>query len=297
MTTFTQLKEEVLLKIHGFTDKLEKVTSLTSSPDSDDLTFTVADIGQVSRGLVEIDNELLYVQRTDSGSSTVTVYPFGRGYRGTTAASHASGAMVTVDPSTPRIAVTNAINDVVLAVYPDIFNIKISSQTLSAVQVRYELPSDAQEVMSLRWAVTGPSLLQAPVRRYSVEPRLESDSVPLAVNVFDGVEPGRTLRVAYMAKPTVFSDSAGSDTLADHGFAESAKDLLVYGACARLLGYMDAGRLMDADSPNASAMTNQLPIGVATQVSRQMYTLYQQRLAEEHRRLMNRWKPQSHFVQ
>ena len=66
------------------------------------------DLGGLRAGTVfEIDSELVYVWEATSGNKTLTVE---RGYMGTTAAAHTSGALVTLNPRFPKAQMLEALN-------------------------------------------------------------------------------------------------------------------------------------------------------------------------------------------
>ena len=94
MSTFAELTDSTLLYLYGYTTLQDQATYLTSNVAADALTMPIADGTSISRGTIEIDNELIWVDSVDSGAGTVTIPPYGRGYRGTTATTHTSGTRV-----------------------------------------------------------------------------------------------------------------------------------------------------------------------------------------------------------
>jgi hypothetical protein len=294
MTTFADIKNDVLIRLVGFADSTEQLTTVSqgSSMGVSDTTVVVADATKISTGLVQFENELVLVKSIDRNTSIVSIIPGTRGYYGTTPASHANDSLVTNNPQFPRGQVGNLINEVILQLFPQIFWPKVHTFNFEATRINYPMPSDAEYVINVTWPPSGPTQIKMPVRRWRVEQRLESDSTPLGLEILGSVEPGRTVRVLYAAKPTVFA--ADADTLASRGLEESAKDVLVYGACSRALNYLDAGRTSSATTPDGLAMTGQVPIGSATNTGRTMYALFQQRFNEERARLVERYRPQWH---
>jgi hypothetical protein len=80
-------------------------TSLDSSTTSVVLSY---DLGGLRTGSVfEIESELFYIWESNTATKTLTVE---RGYAGTTAASHASGTLVTLSPRFPRAQMLDALN-------------------------------------------------------------------------------------------------------------------------------------------------------------------------------------------
>jgi len=88
---------------------IEERNKLASSVDSDDTSFVMSyELGGLRAGTVfEVDSELVYVWEATSGSKTLTVE---RGYGGTTAAAHSSGAIVTLNPRFPKAQMLEALN-------------------------------------------------------------------------------------------------------------------------------------------------------------------------------------------
>lgn len=58
--------------------------------------------GEISRGLIEVDDELMLVQKVSQSDGIVTLLPGGRGFR-SVAATHSAGALVTNNPKFPRV--------------------------------------------------------------------------------------------------------------------------------------------------------------------------------------------------
>ena len=82
----------------GTVEELNKtVGALTAASTS--VVFLYDLNGMRAGGVIQIDNELMYVWEVSSGSKTVTVE---RAWNGTTAAAHVSGSVAIVDPKFPR---------------------------------------------------------------------------------------------------------------------------------------------------------------------------------------------------
>lgn len=74
-----------------------------------------------------------------------------RGLYGTGAATHAQGAVVRNAPRFPRASIKRALNDTLLAVYPDLFAVKTTTITAERAVMTYSLPSDVEEVLDVFW--------------------------------------------------------------------------------------------------------------------------------------------------
>ncbi len=121
MTTLNSLVEDVQLDLSGFTYRQDLATYLLSACTTSDLVLNVASTENIGKGIIEIDDEMMWLDSYYRQANTITIAPFGRGYLGTTVATHATNAKVVITPTYPRNAVKRAINDTINAVYPKVF--------------------------------------------------------------------------------------------------------------------------------------------------------------------------------
>jgi len=120
-TTLQNLIDDVSLDLSGFTYRQDRVTYLTQAATSGDLILYVASTDNIGKGVIEIENEMLWVDSYDRQANTITVAPFGRGYNSTTAAAHDANVKVIITPTFPQVAIKRAVNDTINAVYPKVF--------------------------------------------------------------------------------------------------------------------------------------------------------------------------------
>ena len=125
MTTFNEMIDDTLLHLQGYTKQQDQVTHLTADITSTATTMIVNDVTSISRGTAEVGNELIWIDSVDQQTGTVTIPPYGRGYRSSVAASHTSGSMVTSSPMFPRKTVSQALNDAIISVYPELFALSL----------------------------------------------------------------------------------------------------------------------------------------------------------------------------
>lgn len=288
-STFLDLQNRVKSLLYGITWDQEQYTYLTNSIGAGDLTFSVNDASQVSQGLIEIDSELMNVQTYNLTTNTVTVFPFGRGFYGSTASTHAANASVTNNSKFPKIRVQEAINDIINEVYPTLFAVKSQNFNKIAVQYGYGMPADADAVLQVNYAVIGPSQIWPSMRRWRFDPNADASQFPTgkAVHLLEEVTPGRIMRVTYIGQPSnLVNDTDGFAAVT--GLPETAKDAIVYGACAKLLVAYDAARLqMDSvESAERAALTQ--PTSAAN-TSKYYMAIYQERLDLEGKKLRDRY--------
>lgn len=295
MTTLADLLSQVSLNLHGFSDDQESRTFLTQPADAAGTVLKVDDASNISVGLIEVDQELMWVSGVDATNGTVTLAPFGRGYGGSTAASHAQYAQVLAAPRWPAQAVKTALNQVINQVYPTLFAVKTTTLTSVSTRLKYDLPADAEDVLALSWQVIGPSHEWMPINRWRFDYSANTSdfSTGKAVSIFSNMTPGRSIQVTYMARPTPFT--AVTDTLVGTGLQPSTEDVLVYGASARLIQQYEASRLQ-LTAVTETERAQFVQPGAATQASRALYALFQQRLSEERSRLLSLYPAPVHYI-
>lgn len=294
--TLRDLIDEVLNTLHGQTQTLEQLTWLTGDITDSDLSLMVDDAEQISRGLIEIDGELMWVASADRPSQTVTIAPFGRGFRDTEPAAHLTNAMVMNNPRFPRQAVMKAIQATLGALYPDVFQILTDeSNTANPVVTTYGLPNNCDTVISVDWQTVGPTQLWKSVNRWTLEPNADPTAFPTgkAINIFDSMFPGRTIKVSYIAPPGGLDDEGA--TLSETGLADSVRDVLVYGACYRLLASSEGSRLQ-VSTVEQQGRDNAVSASDVLQASRYFFGLFQQALQREAERLQKFYPTRSHLV-
>ena len=88
---------------------VEERNKLATAVDADDTTFVMLyDLAGLRTGTVfEIGSELIYIWEATGGNKTLTVE---RGYMGTTASTHVTGSVVTLNPRFPKAQLLDALN-------------------------------------------------------------------------------------------------------------------------------------------------------------------------------------------
>ena len=114
--TFAQMVDEVRANLSGYTLRQDRITNLTNPGgiNTSELAVKIGSSDNLAKGIIEIDDELMWVNSFDTTNLQLNVIPgFGRGYGGTTPSPHSENAMVTLTPTFPRINVKKAINDTI----------------------------------------------------------------------------------------------------------------------------------------------------------------------------------------
>lgn len=288
-TSFGQLVAKVKSQLLGYTADQQQMSELAAPMEPTDTSFTVdtATVGSLSRGLVEIDDELILVKTKDPGTGILTVLGLanGRGREGTTAASHAANALVTMSPKVPRMRIKDAINDTILSVYPRLPILAATEITKLSPVYEYGMPAEATDIWYLSIQQVGPTKVWMQGRDFRFNPQANTTDFPTgkSVQVFDGVTPGKAIRVVYTKAPTVLAADA-DDFAAVTGYPERITDLIVFGATGRLLPGWESARLQ-AQSVEATERATVVQQSSASRTSQYYLSLFEQRLDQERSRL------------
>jgi len=288
--TVASIVDEVVDAAHGWARTQDERTALNGAIVSNATTLMVDDFTRVSRGPLEVDDELMQVASVDATSGTVTLEPWGRGIGGTTAANHSDNAAVTSGPLFPRQRVRNQIYSVLRETFPDIFAVTLLTQDGSTVRTNYVMPSDCWHVMSVETHLPDASQMWCPVTRW----RQNKTATTVELEILGLVVPGTgRVRIRYMRTPPAVL--ASTDDLTTYGYDYQVRDLIVLGATAKLLMFSEASRVQ-ASSVESHARSEAVPAGSAMNAGRMLYQMYQKRVADEAKQLQMRYPLQIHYT-
>lgn len=302
--TLSQMMDEIQMNLSGYTYQQDRSTYLTSaittltSPSSSPLVISLASSQDIGKGIIEIDDELMWVDSIDRVANTATISPYGRGYLGTTAATHTEDAKVTISPIFPRYSIQKAVNDTIQAVASQIFAVNQTQFTYKAAVTTYNLGDDLniKNILAVSWQAVGPSKEWVRCHRYDFDPLPNVGawgSGAQTITVHDPIIPGRTVKVMYATYPNIFT-STSEDFSTQTGLDFSVKDVIVLGASYRLLQYLDPARAAQY-SPQADEIDTKRPFGSSNNATRQLFALYQQRLNEERLKQQQQYAPRVHY--
>lgn len=244
-----------------------------------------------STGLVEVGQELIYVQDIDS--TTGLFSGILRGFRGTTATTHVEGTRVRNNPRFPIIAVTRAINDTINSVHPKISAIKTTEITVKGYIAQYDLPANTNSVISVFYKRPGASKTWLPSNRWNFDITGASNSTTgKCVNVYDAVA-GYPVQVTYTVNPSPLE--IGDDYVTVTGLPDYTRDVIVYGACWRLASFVESGRIANTTAEQ-SILNAQSPSGTPTNLAKYFLGMYSQRLQEAQERQKLEFLPQKHYL-
>lgn len=299
--TFADLVNMCGQQLKGYTRNQEQIAWLSADMTATDTQFQVEPsvANQVSRGLVQIDDELLLVTKVDtnSGLTTVAAGVNGRGREGTTAAAHLTNSIITMDPDYPTQRIKESINQTLSACYPDLF--VFDSYEFKKVAARYEypMPVEMDDVVRVTVSTIGPSKVWFAAQSWRFSPQASTqvgDGSPTgkSLQIFDQIVPGRTIKVEFYKKPEPLVNDM--EPFTNTGFEDRQADLIMYGAVARMLGGTEAARLQQK-AVESTERAPLVPTGASTQAAQYYWNLYYRRLDEERDRLRNLFPIYSQF--
>lgn len=299
MPTLQNLVDRVRQELSGFSQNQQQFTALGANITNSATSFTVTDATQISRGTIEVDNqELMLVQSVNLQTNTVTISPFGRGYASTTANSHLVGAKIENSPIWPTIRITEAINDAIRGVYPQLWATNTVALSKISVVYEYSLPADAEEILSVQYQLIGPSHVWRFAQNWRFVGQANVDTGELgstgkALFIGDDIVPGRQIFVTYRKEPTELVNLT-DDFATVTGLPATSHDAIVYGACMKLSPQLEGPRL-SISSVEASERAQYVQPGSASKVSQYFGQLYMQRLEQEAAKQRDRFQIPSHF--
>lgn len=282
-TVATVLNRASRQMLAGAVEERNKLaTSLTSGDTSVIATY---DLGGLRTGSVfEIESELLYVWDANPASKTLTVE---RGYAGTTATSHTSGAILTLSPRFPRAQMLDAVN----AELDDLSSTMNGLFRVITVDLTYN-GSDRQ--INITNSGTIIELLDARLR-YLADDYPVLNSVRLQTGlpttdfasgntlVFDEPVMAGTVRVRYKA-PFARATTEASDLTTDCFLPATCDDIVETGVMLRMMNAREIKRNF-IESQGDTRRPDEVPPGAIRDSATSLVRLRRERIIAEAARL------------
>ena len=306
MATLTDMINEVSMNLSGYTLQQDRATHITAdvaataSTIAAPITLALASTDSVGKGIVEIDEELFWVDNYDRVGNTATIAPYGRAYIGTTLAAHTAGTKVTIAPTFPRFTIKRAINDTISAIGSSIFAANTTTITSNSAVSAFRLPAtgttlNIRNILAIAYQALGSSKEWIPIRSYRFDGNANSTAFTSGqtVSIYDYIPSGRSVQVVYATDPTPFTTNA-QEFATQTGLPESCKDLIILGATYRLLSNLDPARAAMV-SPQADETDSKRPYGSSQSLTKQVYALFNQRLNEEVKSQQEKYPIRVHY--
>ena len=297
---------EVSINLSGYTLQQDRATHITAavaataSTIAAPITLSLASTDSVGKGIVEIDEELFWIDNYDRVGNTATIAPYGRAYLGTTLAAHTEGTKVTIAPTFPRFVIKRAINDTITAIGSSIFAASTTTITSNAAVSAFRLPAtgnslNIRNILAVAYQSLGASKEWIPLRTYRFDGNANTTAFTSGqtISIYDFIPSGRTVQIAYSTDPIPFTTNA-QEFATQTGLPESCKDLVILGATYRLLSNLDPARASMV-SPQADETDSKRPYGSSQSLTKQVYALFNQRLNEEIKSQQDKYPIRVHY--
>ena len=305
-TKFGEMVTEVSMNLSGYTLTQDRSTYIksavaaTASSSASPIVLSLGSTDNVGKGIVEIDEELFWIDTYDRVGNTATVAPYGRAYLGTTLATHAVDTKVTISPTFPKFSIKRAINDTIKGLSGTLFAADTTTITYSSAVSTYRLPATGtslgiRNVLSVAYESIGPSKEWIPIRswRFDSNANATAFTSEQTISIYDMITSGRTIQIVYSKDPTPFATNA--DVFSTQtGLPDSCRDLVILGSTYRLLSNLDPARAAMV-SPQSDEVDSKRPYGSSQSLTRQIYALYTQRLAEEVKSQQSKYPIRVHY--
>lgn len=235
MPEFPVALSALVARIRRLLEDSPEVDVLNSSPTSSSTTITVTNTALYAEGaVIEIDDEVMMLTAALSGT-TATVK---RGYQGTTAAAHTTGAEIRIGPRFPVTNIKEAINTVLgnwISYYaPHLVWDSSTGGSFHATRDVYPVHADAIGVSRVCYKPSGrTTLIDVPHGPLETYPAAIA-STGKGIEVYDQGPAGHPVYVLY-EKPWAQLDSDAATVSSD--FPVVMDSLIVEGAVLYLLGW------------------------------------------------------------
>jgi hypothetical protein len=265
-------------RLSGFDATREGVAALTAAVIPGDLKLRVSDLTDAAVGTAEVDLELMRVRQVDASNSELLLYPFGRGYRGTTEASHALHAEVSFNPPWPASSIAREINGVLTEIYPRVYGVA-SHEGVTNSNLEHAIPDEAVGVISVWVLDSAAPTGWAQLGRWSFDRHASDTGMSLRLPPLPS---GQRYRVVYATRPGTFDlDGPRSQDFATAtGLDERLIELVLLGVAARMAPYVDVARLPFTTSA-VRTQGEASPPNAGASVTRLLYSMYQSQLEQE----------------
>jgi hypothetical protein len=286
-TVATVIDRTVRQLMSGTVEERNKTTAaLTATSTS--VSFQYDLNGMRPGGVIQIDNELMYVWEVSSGSKTVTVE---RGWNGTTAAAHITSSIAIVDPKFPRAQILEAINaeiDDLSSPMNGLYQIKSLELNYNGTWNMISLPTVDKIIdlvsVTIRYIATDYPV----IRKCRLIRDLPNDdfSAGYAIRFDEQVRAGKMIVVYKAPFTNVTSEAQNLQNIS--GFPSTAEDILMMGAQIRLVSPREVKRNF-TESQGDTRRAEEVPTGSVSSSINNIIRMRRDRITAEAARLARQY--------
>ena len=288
MSSVGTVVDRTLRQLMSGTVEERNKTTLAINASTTTVTFQYDLSGIRPGGVIQIDNELMYVWEISAGTKSVTVE---RGWNGTTAAAHAASSVATVDPKFPRAQILEAMNaelDDLASPMNGLFQIKTLELNYNGTDLMVNLPTTDRIIdlisVSLRYISTD----YIKVRRCRLIRDLPNDdfNTGYAIRFDEQVRAGRMIIVYKSPFTNVTTETQNIQNVA--GLPTSCEDILILGSQIRLVGPREIKRNF-TESQGDTRRADEVPSGSVGNSITNLLRMRRDRITSEAAKLMRQY--------
>lgn len=271
----------------GTVEELNKtVGALTATSTSIVFQYDLGGLRQ--GGVIQIDNELMYVWEVSSGSKTATVQ---RAWNGTTAAAHVASSVAIVDPKFPRAQVVEAINaeiDDLSSPMNGLYQIKSLELNYNGTFTMVNLPTTDKIIDLVSVTVRYIATDYPKITRCRLIRDLPNDdfNAGYAIRFDEQVRAGRMIVVYKAPFTNVTTEAQNLQNIA--GFPTTAEDILMMGAQIRLVSPREVKRNF-TESQGDTRRAEEVPTGSVSSSINNIIRMRRDRITAEAARLARQY--------
>ena len=299
MKNFGEMADATLAYLRSYVRDQEASTHLTADLTPVAKELSVNDAAVLTRGRIQIEDELIWIDTADRGNATGVIPPYGRGMDGTVAAQHVAGTRVIVQPLYPRKVVKDSLNQAISMVGVQLYGVETLTIPGDPTKIAYDLPDYTRDVLSVKASDRRASILDTDVAWlrdwvFDPQPPVGVSATGKAVYLYDGSIPHTfDLTVTISRDPVaLFFDT---QIFTECYLPVSVADVVVLYAASRLMASADAYNITGR-SVEANTLDSKVQPGKAADQSKYLYQLAEARLEQERVRLLNRTVQRSHYA-
>lgn len=271
----------------------ERNTLAVAMSDTTGTTVSLGtDLGGIVQGAsIEVDTEMMYVTSVNRPAMTATVI---RGSDGSTAATHSSGATVTVNPRFPAFDCYIALNDVLRDLSAsNYFQMKAITVSFDASVFGYDLTgvTDLIDLYTVRIKRSGSQQVWDRIDNFTLHRNMDPAEFASTFALFLYDVPGsngQPMRILYKAPFDLLT--APSDDVSVTGLPSSSYDVPPIGAALRLLAGREVKRNFTEQAAE-SRRSSEVPPGAVLGSMRGLQALFDRRVEAESKGLLSAYPP------
>lgn len=286
-TVGTVIDRTVRQLMSGTVEERNKtVSAITATATSVSFQYDLG--GMRPGGVIQIDNELMYVWEISAGAKSVTVE---RGWNGTTAAAHIASSIATVDPKFPRAQILEAINaelDDLASPMNGLFQIKTMEMNYNGSDIMVNLPTTDKIIDLISVSVRFISTDYPKIRRVRLIRDLPSDDFNsgCAIRFDEEVRAGRMVVVYKTPFVNVTTDAQNIQNIS--GLPTSCEDILIMGAQIRLVSPREVKRNF-TESQGDTRRAEEVPSGSVSNSITNLLRMRRDRITSEAAKLARQY--------